>query len=169
MTVPLLDDMARRVADFPLALWALFFLVQTGRGAGLDQVSPEEGERVLNYLYDLPLTAPFGIKTTEAPHDRAGQVLAEQRGCDDRHRRQMIRPKFAVQSFPHRAQHERDASNQQHSKEKQARRGHTCLTQVTKGEMYDDTDKGDKRHEGVGQRNARCVPGRRAAVWRTFE
>jgi radical SAM protein with 4Fe4S-binding SPASM domain len=31
-------------------------------------VTPEECERVLNYLYDLSLTAPFGIKTTEAPH-----------------------------------------------------------------------------------------------------
>jgi radical SAM protein with 4Fe4S-binding SPASM domain len=31
-------------------------------------VSAEESERVLTYLYDLSLTAPFGIKTTEAPH-----------------------------------------------------------------------------------------------------
>jgi radical SAM protein with 4Fe4S-binding SPASM domain len=54
--------------ELPIALWALFFLIQTGRGADLEQVSPEESERVLNYLYDLSLTAPFGVKTTEAPH-----------------------------------------------------------------------------------------------------
>jgi radical SAM protein len=68
MTVPSLERMAARVAELPVTLWALFFLVQMGRGASLEQVTPEECERVLNYLYDLSLTAPFGIKTTEAPH-----------------------------------------------------------------------------------------------------
>jgi radical SAM protein len=67
MTLPHLETMARRVAEIPLTLWAIFFLVQTGRGAGLDQVNADECERVLNYLYDLSLTSPFGIKTTEAP------------------------------------------------------------------------------------------------------
>ncbi len=70
ITLPHLESLARRVAEFPLTLWALFFLVQTGRGAGLDQINADECERVLNYLYDLSLTAPFGIKTTEAPHFR---------------------------------------------------------------------------------------------------
>jgi len=68
ITLPHLEAMARRVAEFPLTLWALFFLVQTGRGANLDQVTAEDCERVLNYLYELSLTSPFGIKTTEAPH-----------------------------------------------------------------------------------------------------
>jgi AdoMet-dependent heme synthase len=67
-TLPTLEQMAARVAEFPLTLWALFFLIQTGRGASLDQISAEECERVLNYLYDLSLISPFGIKTTEAPH-----------------------------------------------------------------------------------------------------
>jgi radical SAM protein with 4Fe4S-binding SPASM domain len=52
----------------PVTLWALFFLIQTGRGVGLEQISAEDCERVLNYLYDLSLVSPFGIKTTEAPH-----------------------------------------------------------------------------------------------------
>src|SRR5262245_3422764 len=68
MTLPHLEAMAARVATFPLTLWALFFLIQTGRGVTLEQISAEECERVLNYLYDLSLTSPFGIKTTEAPH-----------------------------------------------------------------------------------------------------
>ena len=67
MTLPHLEAMAARVAEFPLALWALFFLVRTGRGATLDQITAEECEHVLHYLYDLSLTSPFGIKTTEAP------------------------------------------------------------------------------------------------------
>jgi AdoMet-dependent heme synthase len=68
MTLPSLDAMARRVAEWPLTLWALFFLIRTGRGASLEQITAEECERVLTYLYDLSLTVPFGIKTTEAPH-----------------------------------------------------------------------------------------------------
>jgi radical SAM protein with 4Fe4S-binding SPASM domain len=59
--------MARRVREWPIALWAVFFLVRTGRGASLEQVSADECEDVLTYLYNLSLTAPFGIKTTEAP------------------------------------------------------------------------------------------------------
>ena len=68
LTLPRLEAMAARVAEFPLSLWALFFLVQTGRGASLDQINADECERVLNDLYDLSCSAPFGIKTTEAPH-----------------------------------------------------------------------------------------------------
>jgi radical SAM protein len=68
MTLPYLEAMAQRVAELPTTLWALFFLIQTGRGTSLDQISADECERVLNYLYDLSLTSSFGIKTTEAPH-----------------------------------------------------------------------------------------------------
>jgi len=68
LTLPQLEAMAERVSAFPLSLWAVFFLVQTGRGASLDQITAEDCERVLNYLYDLSLRSPFGIKTTEAPH-----------------------------------------------------------------------------------------------------
>ncbi len=68
LTLPYLETMAERVAELQVRLWALFFLIQTGRGASLDQISADEAERVLHYLYDLSLTAPFGVKTTEAPH-----------------------------------------------------------------------------------------------------
>jgi AdoMet-dependent heme synthase len=68
ITLPNLEAMAARVAEFPLTLWALFFLIKTGRGASLEQISADDCERVLNYLYDLSLSSPFGIKTTEAPH-----------------------------------------------------------------------------------------------------
>jgi AdoMet-dependent heme synthase len=68
LTLPHLETMAQRMSELPLTLWALFFLIQTGRGAGLEQITAAECERVLNYLYDLSLTSPFGIKTTEAPH-----------------------------------------------------------------------------------------------------
>src|SRR5262245_683619 len=67
-TLPLVDALTARMLELPITLWALFFLIHTGRGAGLEQVSAEDCERVLNDLYDLSLVAPFGIKTTEAPH-----------------------------------------------------------------------------------------------------
>lgn len=70
VTLPTLDAMARTVGELPLALWAVFFLIQTGRGASLDQISPQECETVLRWLHDLSLRVPFGIKTTEAPHFR---------------------------------------------------------------------------------------------------
>ena len=68
LTLPHLGSMAQRIAELPVTLWALFFLIQTGRGISLEQISAEECERVLNFLYDLSLTSPFGVKTTEAPH-----------------------------------------------------------------------------------------------------
>lgn len=77
-TLPALEATAARVAEFPLALWAVFFLVQTGRGAELDQISAAECEEVLHFLYDLSLRVPFGVKTTEAPHFR--RVIAEREG-----------------------------------------------------------------------------------------
>jgi AdoMet-dependent heme synthase len=67
-TLGYFDAMAARVAEFPLTLWALFFLIQTGRGISLEQINDLECEQLLNRLYDLSLTSPFGIKTTEAPH-----------------------------------------------------------------------------------------------------
>lgn len=68
ITLAHLHAMAARMSELPITLWAVFFLVQTGRGASLDQVSAAECEEVLDFLYNLSLTAPFGIKTTEAPH-----------------------------------------------------------------------------------------------------
>ncbi|HZT78354.1 MAG TPA: radical SAM protein [Vicinamibacterales bacterium] len=68
LTLPSFDAMIARMSELPIALWALFFLIQTGRGASLEQISADECERVLNRLYDLSLTVPYGIKTTEAPH-----------------------------------------------------------------------------------------------------
>jgi radical SAM protein len=83
MTLPSLEAMAARVAQLPVTLWALFFLVRMGRGASLEQVTPEECERVLNYLYDLSLTSPFGIKTTEAPqYQRVVRQREAQRARD---------------------------------------------------------------------------------------
>jgi radical SAM protein len=100
MTLPYLEAMGQRVSELPVTLWAIFFLIQTGRGASLDQISTDECERVLHYLYDLSLISPFGIKTTEAPqyhrvvwqreHDRMAPVLPTQSAV---RRRQLRAPR----------------------------------------------------------------------------
>jgi radical SAM protein with 4Fe4S-binding SPASM domain len=69
-TLPTLEGLARHAEQWPLTLWAVFFLIQTGRGAGLEQITAGECERVLRWLHDLSSRVPFGIKTTEAPHYR---------------------------------------------------------------------------------------------------
>lgn len=50
--------------------WSLFFLISVGRGRVLEEVSPEAGEALMNWVYDLSHVAPFQIKTTEAPSYR---------------------------------------------------------------------------------------------------
>jgi len=57
--------------------WSLFFLVQVGRGAVLEQISPEECETLMRWLADLPRGHPL-VTTTEAPHYR--RVVREHTG-----------------------------------------------------------------------------------------
>jgi radical SAM protein len=80
-TLATLPAMAARVAEFPLTLWAVFFLVQTGRGANLEQITAQEAEEVLEFLDALAERAPFGIKTTEAPHYRRVQAQRSAQGA----------------------------------------------------------------------------------------
>ena len=56
--------------DIKIMRWSLFFLIAVGRGKVLQPVSPAHGEELMNWIYDLSLTAPFAVKTTEAPSYR---------------------------------------------------------------------------------------------------
>jgi radical SAM protein with 4Fe4S-binding SPASM domain len=76
-TLATLWTMASRVAEWPLALWAVFFLVQTGRGTSVGQITAEECEEVLKRLDVFSRTVSFPVKTTEAPHYH--RVVLEQR------------------------------------------------------------------------------------------
>ena len=77
--LPVVRDL---VADLGAVLWSVFFLVPVGRGRVLDPISPERAERVMEWLADVSDEAPFGVKTTEAPHYR--RVAIERgRGADD--------------------------------------------------------------------------------------
>jgi radical SAM protein len=55
---------------FPVMRWSLFFLISVGRGRALQEVSPEHGEAIMNWVLDLVPEAPFAVKTTEAPSYR---------------------------------------------------------------------------------------------------
>jgi len=55
---------------FPVMRWSLFFLISVGRGKALQEVSPEQGEEIMNWVLDLVPGAPFTVKTTEAPSYR---------------------------------------------------------------------------------------------------
>ncbi len=50
--------------------WSLFFLITTGRGSDLREVTPAQSERLNAWLFGLSKTAPFQVKTTEATHYR---------------------------------------------------------------------------------------------------
>ena len=66
-----LPRIAELLSTFPrLVLWDVFFLVPTGRGQRDDVISPEDHERVYEWIYDLGPSVPFAIKTTLGQHYR---------------------------------------------------------------------------------------------------
>ncbi len=56
--------------SFPVMRWSLFFLISVGRGKALNEVSPQQGERIMEWVMAIVSTAPFAVKTTEAPSYR---------------------------------------------------------------------------------------------------
>ncbi len=58
------------IKPWGITRWALFFLIATGRGQHLSEITEEQSERFLNYLYRLIPQSAFPIKTTEAHHFR---------------------------------------------------------------------------------------------------
>lgn len=70
-----LDDIPAiyaEVCTWGLTRWALFFLIATGRGEQVAEVTPGQSEQLLNWVGEIARDAatPFVIKTTEAHHYR---------------------------------------------------------------------------------------------------
>ncbi|WP_312348841.1 TIGR04053 family radical SAM/SPASM domain-containing protein [Actinomyces sp.] len=65
----------RLLTSKKVARWTLFFLIQTGRGVMLREVTPDQSERIMVWLHGLRDSAPFQLSTTEAIHYR--RVLAQ--------------------------------------------------------------------------------------------
>src|SRR6516225_10782264 len=56
--------------SFPVMRWSLFILISVGRGKALNEVLPDEGERIMRWVFELSQHSPFQVKTTEAPSYR---------------------------------------------------------------------------------------------------
>ena len=68
-----LDDLkyiADIAASFDTVLWSIFFLIPTGRARANDMISPEEVEKVMEWLWQESQARSFDVKTTAAPHYR---------------------------------------------------------------------------------------------------
>jgi radical SAM protein len=63
-----LPELVPQLESIRPALWALFFLIPVGRAEASQALPAEEVERVLHWAAALAERAPFGVKTTEAPH-----------------------------------------------------------------------------------------------------
>ena len=74
--------------------WSLFFLIQVGRGKGLQEVSPEHSEKTMEWLLEKAKDTRLDIKTTEAPHYR--RVAIKQQQNSDRNVGQGIRRGFGI-------------------------------------------------------------------------
>jgi radical SAM protein len=65
-----LERMAVMLGEWGIVQWSVFFLVPTGRGKALEMLDADGHERVLEWLNELTLTAPYDIKATAAPQYR---------------------------------------------------------------------------------------------------
>jgi AdoMet-dependent heme synthase len=67
-----------RAAEMRARRWSLFFLVHTGRGSTLPQITRDEAEELLRWTSALDRTRGFVVSATEAPMIR--RVMLQQRG-----------------------------------------------------------------------------------------
>jgi len=66
----LFDDIAKLVKNLGVVFWEVFFLVPTGRGKILKQLSSTQYEILFEKLYNLSKEVDYIIKIAEAPHYR---------------------------------------------------------------------------------------------------
>jgi AdoMet-dependent heme synthase len=53
-----------------VARWSLFFLISVGRGKVLQPLTPEQGEKLMGWIFETSRAASFTVATTEAPSYR---------------------------------------------------------------------------------------------------
>lgn len=61
--------------------WSLFFLIQVGRGRGLEEVTPERGESLMPWIFAKSLENRVQVRTTEAPHYRRVAMTLQEGGA----------------------------------------------------------------------------------------
>jgi radical SAM protein with 4Fe4S-binding SPASM domain len=76
-----LPEIAEVVEGLGAAMWEVFFLVPTGRGADLEQLSPDRAREVMEWLYRHSRNAPHRVITVEAPfYRRVATEVAREEG-----------------------------------------------------------------------------------------
>ncbi len=68
-TVHDLPKVAKLLHDLGVRIWELFFLIKVGRGIELRDLSPQESEDVVHFLYEAAARG-FEVRTVEAPFFR---------------------------------------------------------------------------------------------------
>lgn len=74
-----LPNMLRLAVELRAVAWDVFMLVPTGRGKIQMEITPEEYEETLHFVYDVSQTAPIQVKMTCAPHYKRVQVQERKR------------------------------------------------------------------------------------------
>jgi radical SAM protein len=73
-TLPDLAAIHRVVEHIGADRWSLFFLIRTGRGQTLRQITPPQADAVMNWALDHGHGRPL-VTTTEAPHYRRIELM----------------------------------------------------------------------------------------------
>lgn len=76
-----LPDVAALLSSIGVHIWEAFFLVKVGRGTGLQDLTPAEGEDVVHFLYDASCYG-LVVRTVEAPFFRRVAVWRREAGPD---------------------------------------------------------------------------------------
>ena len=78
VTASELPAIAELAESLGAAMWEVFFLVPTGRGAALKQLAPERAGEIVGWLYERSREASYRVITVETPFYRR---VAQQRGA----------------------------------------------------------------------------------------
>jgi radical SAM protein len=75
-----LADVAGLLSEWGAHIWEVFFLIRVGRGSELEELTPQENEDVVHFLYEASRYG-FIVRTVEAPFFR--RVVAQRREAPD--------------------------------------------------------------------------------------
>jgi heme b synthase len=74
-----LANLLRLAVELGAVTWDVFMLVPTGRGTVQMEITPEEYEETLHFVYEASQTAPIQVKMTCAPHYKRIQIEERRR------------------------------------------------------------------------------------------
>jgi radical SAM protein len=76
-----LADVAALLSDWGAHIWEVFFLIRVGRGSELEELTPDENEEVVHFLYEASRYG-FIVRTVEAPFFRRVVARRKEAGPD---------------------------------------------------------------------------------------